>query len=646
MRKLIYYFVLTVSAIVLHSCAEETILEQIAQDSEATTAALHEKTSNTLENCDFDLANIKADTQKAISCLIDLKGQTIQLNNNVDLTYDGGDIINGTLIFKTGKIDGRLLNQELQIQGNATLIDPIFNFDPARWDLVQGKTSFRNALHNRLRLEELMGMVKKMDGDTFKINSFDAYFEVTEVTHPTNPNFYPSEEAINVPGNFSLVMSENTHLRTFPNNSPKTSLLAIRNVSHSRITGGVLHGDRDEHSYVGNSSHEWGHLVDLHSAQYATVDGVKMINATGDGMVVHSLGFSFQSSYIPSHDILITNCVFDSSRRNNLAITDGYKIIVENSEFYRSGVDTDKSKGTNPKFAIDVEAYRRRENGKIVLYEKVENVIIRNNIEKDGARGGFLVAIGDNVTIENNTVENGIAYKYTNNTVIKNNRIINTNRGGVAMGLGMEDSRTISNNKVFGNYIEGFDVAITVYGDDHLIENNTIKNCGTGISGKNFSNTKIINNRITSTDPASRGIFIHFTSVNRVLFKGNYINVPNNPFRFDLINLGKGEEKFCTHLVGNEFNSDYHGLISNSNGVSLMKNEINTGLQIWDSRNSIIEENIITTKKRDGIYLVRKNEDIALLDNAIDVPSNKQCVRIQSSTNMADINEKNNQCLN
>jgi parallel beta-helix repeat protein len=646
MRKLIYYFALTVSAFVLHSCAEETILEQIAQDSEATTAALHEKISNTLENCNFDLANIKADTQKAISCLIDLKGQTIQLNNNVNLTYDGGDIINGTLIFKNGKIDGRLLNQELQVKGNATLIDPVFKFDSARWDLVQGRTSFRNALHNRLRLEELMNMVKNMAGDTFKIDSFDAYFEITEVTHSTNPNFYPSKEAINVPGHFSLVMSENTHLRVFPNSSKQSSLLAIRNVSHASIKGGILHGDRDEHNYLGNSSHEWGHLVDLHSATNTTVEGVKMINATGDGLTVHSLGFSFQSSYLPSHDILITNCVFDSARRNLLAISDGYNIIVENSEFYRAGIDTDKSKGTNPRFAIDIEAYRKRENGKLVLYEKVENVILRNNIERGSARGGFLVAVGDNITIENNTVESGIAYKYTNNTVIKNNRLIDRGRGGLAMGVGMEDSRTISNNKVIGNYIEGYDTGIQINGDDHLIADNIIKNCVTGISAKKISNSKVLNNQITSSNPSSRGIFVHYTSVNRVVFKNNYINVPNNPFRFSFINLGKGEELYCTHLVENEFNGSYHGLISKSNGVSLMKNKINTGLQIWNSTNSIVEDNVITSNNSDGIYLVKKNAAIELLDNIIDVPSNKQCVRIGANTSRAEIEEENNQCLN
>ncbi|WP_031428734.1 right-handed parallel beta-helix repeat-containing protein [Flavimarina sp. Hel_I_48] len=640
-----YYFILTLSSLFLASCAEESIVDLTNEELNAITAELHEKKSGTVQNCDFELSNIKEGTEKAINCIIDLDGKTIQLKKNVTLTYDGGDIVNGVLVFDNGKIDGQLLNKDLEIEGSADLIQPVFNFEADRWDLTQGRTTFRNALHNRIRLEELMKIVKGMGAHTFKIDEFDAYFEITEVTHPTNPNFYPSVEAINVPGDFTLEMTDNTHLRTFPNSSKKTSLLAIRNVSNATIKGGVLHGDRDEHEYVGYGSHEWGHLLDLHSATFAVVDGVKMINATGDGLVVHSLGFAFKSNYIPAHDIVIKNCVFDSSRRNNLAITDGYNIIVEDSEFYRSGVDTPKSKGTNPKFAIDIEAYRKRENGKIVPYEKIKNVILRNNIEREGARGGFLIAVGDNITIENNDVEDGIGYKYTNNSIIRNNRMVARKESELAMGLGMRDSRTISNNTVTGNYIEGFNVAMSIYGDDHMVSNNTIKNCGTGISGKDFSNTKIINNTITSTDPKSRGIFIHYTSVNRVLFKNNTIDVVNNPFRFDLINLKEGQEKFCTHLVDNEFNSSYHGLISNSNGVSLMKNTVNTGIQIWDSKNSIIEDNFISSENRDGIYLINENKDIALLNNAIAVPSNKQCIRVQESTKWEDIEEQNNECL-
>jgi hypothetical protein len=293
-----------------------------------------------------------------------------------------------------------------------------------------------------------------------------------------------------------------------------------------------------------------------------------------------------------------------------------------------------------------VEAYRKRENGKLVLYEKVENVIIRNNIEKEGARGGFLIAVGDNITIEDNTVEDGIGYKYTNNTVIKNNRLIAHGKGGVAMGIGMEDSRTISNNKVIGNYFKGYSVAISIYGDDHLIQDNTIENCNTGINGKNFSNTKILNNRITSTNPASRGIFVHYTSINRVLIKDNVINTPNNAFKFDLINLGKGQEDYCAHLVNNIFKSNYVALLLNSNGVSLMGNKIKTGMEIFDSRNFVLKDNIITTSNKDGIYFRKKNESVSLVNNSIDVPENKRCIRIQSTTDTGEVTRKNNICLN
>ncbi|MGB3776299.1 MAG: right-handed parallel beta-helix repeat-containing protein, partial [Leeuwenhoekiella sp.] len=510
----------------------------------------------------------------------------------------------------------------------------------------EGRTTFRNAFHNRLRIEELMTMVKQMNGNTFEIDAFDAYFEVTEITHPTNPNFYQSVEAINVPGNFTLKMSDNTHLRTFPNNSKKSSLLAIRDASNTTIKGGNLHGDRDDHVYEGNSSHEWGHLLDLHAARNAKIDGVKMFNATGDGLVIHSLNFTFQSNYKPSNNILVTNCFFDSSRRNNLSITDGFDIVIENNEFYRSGVDTPKSNGTNPRFAIDIEAYRTRQNGKLILYENVKNVTIRNNIEKEGARGGFLIAVGDNITIENNTVEDGIGYKYTRNSVIKNNRLIARERGGVAMGIGMEDSRTISNNKVIGNHIEGYDVAISIFGDDHLVQDNMIKNCGTGINGKNFSNTKILKNRIISNNPVSRGIFVHYTSVNRVLIKENIIDTPNNAFKFDLINLGEDQNDYCAHLVDNQFKSNYVAILRNSNGVSLMQNKIETGLEIFDSKNFMIEDNIIETSNRDGIYFRDVNEKVFLANNSINVPSNKRCIRIQSTTDESEIDRDNNICMN
>ncbi|MGB3776359.1 MAG: hypothetical protein WA951_13965, partial [Leeuwenhoekiella sp.] len=177
MRKLIYTAAVILCVFALHSCAEDVLIEELS-DETTLTASLQEKTSYSTENCSFNLADLKANTEKVVSCLIDLQGETISLNENITLIYDGGDIVNGTLIFTDGKIDGRLLNQSLQVNGDASLTEPTFKFDPSRWDLTEGRTTFRNAFHNRLRIEELMTMVKQMNGNTFEIDAFDAYFEV------------------------------------------------------------------------------------------------------------------------------------------------------------------------------------------------------------------------------------------------------------------------------------------------------------------------------------------------------------------------------------------------------------------------------------------------------------------------------------
>src|SRR5690606_17680351 len=133
------------------------------------------------------------------------------LPSDVTLEYDGGDILNGTLNFNNGKIDGKLLNQTLEIKGTANLLDAIFEFIPKRWDIVEGTIDSDRALKNTIGLESLMEFVKGLGATTFEMGAFDAYFEISKVTSTTsNQNFYPTVEAINVPSDFNLQMSDNT----------------------------------------------------------------------------------------------------------------------------------------------------------------------------------------------------------------------------------------------------------------------------------------------------------------------------------------------------------------------------------------------------------------------------------------------------
>ena len=633
--------------ILVSSCAPEMITDAELFDIASTKKSVDVQNVNSeIKTCDYELLNISAGDSLAIDCLIDLKGKTLELKNDITLNYNGGDIINGKLVFDGGIIDGRLLNKDLEIEGQVQLKDHIFKFDPKRWDIKQGRIGKTTAFANRLNIEKLMNTVKEMGADTFKIAHFDAYFDVDTNTNPRDKNFYIWLEAINVPSDFSLIMSNDTHLRVFPNNSKKYVLLAVYKAKNVLIKGGNLHGDRDEHDYSDGSSHEWGQVMMLKSVANTVIDNVNLKYGSGDGLKIESSAFTFQDNYDPSHDIVIKNCKFDSNRRNNMSITDGQNIIVENNEFYGAGIDTPNSKGTNPRYGIDVEPYRKTTPDQIIFYEKVNGVIIRNNKQHGSGRGGFIIASGDNVTVENNEVENGIAYKFVNNCIIKNNRVIASSENNTyGISAGFENNQGSSGNQVYGNYVAGFTNGIKISGDDHQIYNNTIKDCQSGIFGKNFSNTKVLSNTITSKNLKSRGIFIHYTSVNRVLFKDNVIDVPNNPFKFDLINLEKGQEKYCAHLVNNKFTSPSVGLLRNSVGVSLMKNTINTGIEVFDSKNFSIEDNEITSTKDDGIYLREKNSAIQIIRNEINVPKNKSCIKIQETTNPSDIEKISNACI-
>ena len=218
-------FMFLLLLIILSSCGEEMVF-----DADLPEYALNQKTAlsqdqnSDLIPCDEALYNLKGGASLIIDCAIDLGGKQVTLNENVTLNYGGGTIQNGTLIFKGGAIDGRFLNKDLQITGTAQLVDPVFNFVPARWGIIQGQTDRRSAFSNRITFEKIINKVKSMGAETFKIGAFDAYFDVVTITNAQDKNFYPWLEGINIPSDFTLLMSPETHLRVFPNDYKKYSL--------------------------------------------------------------------------------------------------------------------------------------------------------------------------------------------------------------------------------------------------------------------------------------------------------------------------------------------------------------------------------------------------------------------------------------
>jgi hypothetical protein len=602
--------------------------------------------------CDFKLTDVTANTTVIINCIMDLGGQTITLPAGVTLVYEGGDIINGTINFSSSSvISGELLNTSLTLGGSTPQMkDPTFNFNPQRWGIVEGITTSEIALNNRDILEGMLNKTKEMGTTTFKIDKIDAYFEVSLVTSgTTNQNFYASVEAINVPSNFNLVMTENTHLRVQPNSRKTYALMSIRDASNVNISGGILHGDRDEHDYSDGGTHEWGYLFFMRGAVDSSVSNMTMKNSSGDGMKIQCINFTFQDNYKPSHDVIVSNCIFDNNRRNNMSITGGYNLYIDNNQFLNASKNTAKSKGIAPGFALDVEAVRARDtNGDLVFYERAEDIFITNNIEKNSRIGGFTVAIGYDVTLENNTVETGISFSLAHGTKIINNTLISSSNSGTGIKAGRTnaDDATIYNNEVYGNSIKGFGTGIMVSNKDVTVYNNDIEDCLIGVTLIGLTNGTIENNTISSNLEGSLGITIGTTYANGVIIKGNNINVKRNPLKFNKTNSEPDYLNYEVTVSNNILrNGDQSStFINGSNGFVFNNNSLDHGFELFDSNNITLANNVINTVNDHGFDLRLVNTNITISNNTIDVSVNKQCVNIDNTTNTSEVTVMNNSC--
>ena len=572
--------------------------------------------------CEFDLNTIEPNSSIIINCVLDLGGSTINVPEGVTFLYEGGDIIDGTINFgNNGIISGELLNSTLTIEGSGPqLKDPVFNLDPARWGIVEGIITTPVAYNNKLIINETMRMVKTLGAKTIKIDALDAYFGV--VPGRSKAEAHPQTSAVQVPSDIHLIMTDNTHLRTQPNNYKNSVLFTMFKADNSIVEGGFLHGDRDTHDYSGGS-HEWGHLVLLKGSKNIVFKDVTLIDAGGDGIDINALGHSYDTFYTYCENVLVSGNKIIRARRNGLSITDGRNIIIENNEFIDSGVPTQFSGGAAPQWAIDVEAVRRKD-GIGIDYEIAEHIIIRNNIERGSEKGGFLVHTGDYITFEGNQMESTIAVKGSVGSIVRNNRFENPTKNSVTgIILGIKDKRGYGNennrdNQAYGNTIIGFDKGIFLEDPGVDLHSNTMLDCGIGIQILNSRDSKIRDNTIINEISNSEGISNKTSDyINNVDIYNNTITVMGSPFRFTDLNTGDEEIGFTITIRNNEGTS-INGASSSFQrvrGVEYHDNIMhNSGFMI--SSSSLV--NVVNNEfSNEPIRIMCCNSDLKFIGNTI-----------------------------
>ncbi|CAH8286153.1 parallel beta helix pectate lyase-like protein [Mariniflexile fucanivorans] len=657
--------------------SEELLSEVIADESTPEDVSGTNGTELNTTPCDFKLDNVQANSTVIINCVMDLGGQTINLPANVTLIYEGGDIINGTLDFSSNTtISGELMNSSLTMTGsNPQVKDPTFTFDPKRWGIVEGIVSDQIALSNTNILEKIFFSVKSLGITQFKIDTMDAYFKVDG---PLGAITGPETYAINLPSDFNLSMSNNTHIRMQPNGHFRAALLCIYDAKNVTVKGGVLHGDREKHNYNSNytdsdgstgKTHEWVDTMRIKGGQNIVIDGVVFQDATGDGLNISGIYHYYDSRHIKSSNIIIKNNKFLRARRTNLVITSGEQIFIENNELADGGIDMTNSKGIAPSSNLNFEPVRAfSSTGTLIEYERVSNIYIKNNkqmvTDKDAnpRAGGFQISHGDGpIIIENNEMINtGVSFYTANGVIIRNNNIV---QGGIGAGAAENFGRTdtVYGNEIYNNTVVTEGTAITVSGNGTTIRDNYFE----GVVGASFgagateitmgvSNTIFKDNSIKAKNRAISTI----NTMKNVLIENNVIDMLSGaPFVMTLYNEWSETVSSNFIIKNNIFKGTKSGTergappaLIGTNTITFEGNK--TGeIQITGGRNMIFSNNEIEAAiGQNGVLFYADAPNTKFQSNKIttypsQTPLKINCIKVATNIQLSSVSFENQECI-
>ncbi len=560
--------------------------------------------------CEIDFQSLNENDNLNISCDYNLNGETIIIPQNVTLNFDGGSLKNGTLVFESGLIDGRLLNIDLEINGSTRIINSHFIFEKEKWNIVEGATNYATALTNRKNINAAITLVKSLGANILEIDNIDAYVEVGAY-HFGN---YAYREAIQIPSNFHFKMGDDCTLRVQPNDQIAYGLLSSRSANNVKISGGHLIGDKYEHTYTTGTeqdTHEFGTGIYFVGVTNSEIDGVTIDDMTGDSFMVHSTKArnpdgTPQAGYDYSSNILIKNCIMRGARRDNISLIDIDGLILENSIIANAGEggyienygDVYDWRGVLPRCNIALEAARSfDENGNLIENQKIENIIIRNNIFTGAWISDINLHTCSNIEIYGNSFTSGISNLLTKDIYIYDNDFSHDpNLTALNIGIYMKEfireSTGLEENtnfQIYNNTITGFNTGISVGGNNHNIYNNTINNCvNTGITLRNGDNNSFFDNIITSDVTDSKGYYCFPTGI--TLTNSSITNETVSVDRYGLLfkNLTSNANAPLT-ITDCSFNGGFRNVdIRNSNAITIQYSNTGTIHQTNNTNISLI----------------------------------------------------------
>lgn len=215
---------------------------------------------------------------------------------------------------------------------------------------------------------------------------------------PKGKYLIDADVSVKIKSYITFKMDTDAEIIAKPNSSDRSYIFMVMNVTDVNIIGGKITGERDAH--IGTTG-EWGMGIAVYAGTNVTINGTKINNCWGDGIVVGAKGGAPWYASNASRNITIKNVISDNNRRQGLSIGKANGVMVDSCSFTNTG-------GTKPMDGIDIEPdldtaqnitiqnctlANNKGNG-VEMYENsksvIQNIVIKNNFIHNNTYGGYI----------------------------------------------------------------------------------------------------------------------------------------------------------------------------------------------------------------------------------------------------------------
>ncbi|MBT2709492.1 right-handed parallel beta-helix repeat-containing protein [Pseudomonas sp. ISL-84] len=363
---------------------------------------------------------------------------------------------------------------------------------------------------------------------------------------------------INMVSNITFELKMGAVLQKESNNLSNYTLLHLGPGIHNvTLKGGTYKGDKDTHDYSSGGTHEGGYGIVTAGATDITIDGIKSINFTGDGLAVGAMGKLIDEFYTEDFK---SGSVNDSGQ----LINDNNKIRLENLPLTDPFFDIQKTfqfihQQNMPKKAQQYAAYFFKKDGTFITKHdsSTTNTPVGWGVTSIPKDASYMHVVFDTGNVDDNIYLELWVQGVSKNITVKNSEFAYNRRQGITVG-GAQDV---------------------------LIKNNRIHDMkGTAPqSGIDVEAGYNLNNRITIKD----NHFYNNQAYDLILYDGRNAIVDGNLFASKSIGLAISEPFKYAEITNNHFDGSR---IFAYNYATFKDNKMNDAMAAFLGHDLVIEE--------------------------------------------------------